>query len=241
MTKHAINHLTNSHFPDPRASRLIIFDVDGTLVDSAGIILGAQYETFAHHGLVHPGREAGLGVIGLSLDLALGRLTGVDAPAPELSVTYKRLFNQMRLDTANNPQWHEPLYDGAGETVAALNATSGVTLGIATGKTRRGLDYIIDTFSWHDVFATLQTADDAPSKPDPGMVLNAMSATGHAPTATIMIGDSSFDMIMGKAAGVSTIGVSWGFQPEAALRAAGADHIVHSYDELHRLLLRQGV
>jgi phosphoglycolate phosphatase len=227
-----------ARLPDPSAKRLIIFDVDGTLIDSAGIILGAQYETFARHGLPHPGREAGLGVIGLSLDLALGRLTGVDAPAPDLSITYKTVFNAMRLDVANNPHWDEPLYLGAGETLAALQSTSGVTLGVATGKTRRGLDHIIEKYRWHDVFATLQTADDAPSKPDPGMVLSAMSATGHAPSSTIMIGDSSFDMIMGKAAGATAIGVSWGFQPEVALRAAGADIIVHSYDELHNLLIQ---
>ncbi len=109
-------------------------------------------------------------------------------------------------------------------------------LGIATGNTRRGVARLLDSFGWQGVFDTIQTADDAPSKPHPGMILNAMAATGAAPDDTVMIGDSSFDMGMARAASVLPVGVSWGFQPVAALTEAGAGPIVHSYAELEAVL-----
>jgi len=205
---------------------LVIFDLDGTLIDSEAIILGAQYETFRRCGLVHPGREAGLGIVGLTLDIALMQLAGLDAPDDMLTQTYKDVFGAMRQQAETDPALDEPLYPGVAAMLTELSRRPGLKLGVATGKSRRGADYIIARHGWEGLFATIQTADDAPSKPHPGMILRALSESGARPDRAAMVGDSSFDIEMAVAAGVIPIAVSWGFQPVAKLVALGARHVL---------------
>ena len=216
--------------------RLVIFDVDGTLIDSAAIILRAQVDTFARHGLVHPGRAAGLGVIGLSLGVALMQLAGFDEPDEALTQTYRDVFNTLRANAESMPELAEPLYPGAAKALTRLSGQQVTRLAIATGKSRRGADYLLDRHDWHRVFSSIQTADDAPSKPHPGMIARAMAETGIGPERTVMIGDSTFDMEMAVAAGVTAIGVNWGFQPVARLLASGAHHILQNYADLPDLI-----
>lgn len=222
---------------------LVIFDLDGTLIDSAAIILGAQYETFERCGRVHPGREAGLGIVGLTLDVALARLAGLDEPDDHLTETYRQVFNAMRVRAETDPALAEPFFPGVEDMLETLAARPGLRLGVATGKSRRGLDYIVERHGWQKLFVTLQSADDAPSKPHPGMILRAMSETGARAEQTAMVGDSSFDMEMAVAAGVAPIAVSWGFQPVATLQALGAkavlNHCSELPDVLDRLLARE--
>lgn len=201
---------------------LILFDVDGTLVDSQNLIVAAQREAFRSLGLEPPSRERSLSVVGLSLVEAFATLAGERAPVAALAQAYRDAVHRMREE----PEDLEPLYEGAGALVAALARRDGIALGIATGKPRRGVDHLLRRKGWHGVFATIQTADDAPSKPDPTMLRQAMAEVDAAPGATVMIGDTSFDMAMARAAGVRAIGVSWGYHPVAALREAGADVIV---------------
>jgi phosphoglycolate phosphatase len=118
------------------------------------------------------------------------------------------------------------------ECVNALRERDDVVLGIATGKSRRGVRHLLDRQDWHDVFATIQTAEDAPSKPHPAMIRQAMDAVGITAPDTLMVGDSSYDMAMARAAGALPIGVAWGFQSVDTLREAGAERIVHSYAAL---------
>lgn len=211
---------------------LIIFDLDGTLINSEAIILGAQYETFARCGRVHPGREVGLGVIGLTLDIALMRVAGLAEPDDMLTQTYREVFTDMRQRAESDPSLAEPLFPGVVELLAGLSQRSATVLGIATGKSRRGADYAIERHGWGQLFATTQTADDAISKPHPEMILRAIAETGARPERTLMVGDSTFDMEMAVAAGVTPVAVSWGFQPVAALQAAGARHVIESCAEL---------
>ena len=218
--------------------RLVIFDVDGTLVDSAAIILRAQVDTFARHGLIHPGRAAGLGVIGLSLNIALMQLSGLDQPDEALTQTYRDVFNALRANAESTPELAEPLYPGAAEVLTRFGKQQKTRLAIATGKSRRGADYMLEMHGWGNLFSSIQTADDAPSKPHPGMIARAMAETGVGPDRTVMIGDSTFDMEMAVAAGVTAIGVSWGFQPTERLRLSGAHHIVHDYADLPALVDR---
>jgi phosphoglycolate phosphatase len=211
---------------------LILFDMDGTLLDSGNIIIGAQERTAEAFGIVHPGREAGFRVVGLSLDLALGQLFGDAVPVDRLSDTYKRIFNSMRGTVG----FEEPLFDGVPEMLAELSSWPQTHLGIATGKTKRGLDHVVEMFGWHDMFVTFQTADSAPSKPDPGMIHQGIAEGRSAPERTVMIGDSVHDMRMAKAAGVTAIAVSWGFQPPSMLVEAGADMVARTVSELPGLI-----
>ncbi|WP_210484335.1 HAD-IA family hydrolase [Microvirga antarctica] len=212
--------------------KLVIFDVDGTLVDSQNIIVASQQAAFAAFDLEPPTREASLSIVGLSLAEAFIILAGPHAPIEGLVSAYKEAFGVLRMD----PALAEPLFPGAEECLDGLGERPGVILGIATGKTMRGVAHLLDRHGWHDKFATIQTADGAPSKPHPAMILQAMEDVGAAPHQTVMIGDSSYDMAMARAAGVLPIGVSWGFQPVTALTEAGAHHIVHSYDGLAPVL-----
>ena len=185
---------------------LIIFDVDGTLVDSQNLLVAAQRETFLAHGLKPPSRERSLSIVGLSLVRAFEVLVGRDGPAESLAQGYKAAFQRLRAEAA----YEEPLFPGAAELLDELSRREDVTLSIATGKSRRGVDHLLQRHGWERIFATIQTADDAPSKPHPAMIQQAMAETGAEPRETAMIGDSTFDMAMARAAGVGAIGVSWG-------------------------------
>jgi len=105
-------------------------------------------------------------------------------------------------------------------------------LGVATGKSQRGLDALIAAHDL-DCFVTRQVADHHPSKPHPSMVLTALAETGVDARHAVMIGDTSFDMDMGRAAGVTTIAVDWGYHPSERLQA---DHMIGSFTELEPLL-----
>ncbi len=213
------------------ALRLILFDVDGTLADSQGAITSAMAAAFAGAGLPSPSRAEILSIVGLSLPLAMAELAG-EQPADVqafLVEGYKSAYKSARLAAGAG---HSPLYPGAAEVLAELNAVPEYLLGVATGKSQRGLDALIEA---HELrcFVTRQCADHHPSKPHPSMVLRAMAETGVRPEDTVMIGDTSFDIDMGRAAGVRTIAVDWGFHPAERL---GADHIIKSFGELAPLL-----
>jgi phosphoglycolate phosphatase len=215
---------------------LVVFDVDGTIVDSQHLIVAAQREAFAAHGLTAPSRERSLSVVGLSLPEAFTALVGAHGPVQSLAETYKTAFGRLRAD----PAYHEPLFPGAAELIADLARQESVALGIATGKSRRGVAHLVERHNWHLIFATIQTADDAPSKPDPAILRQAMRETGAAPDHTVMIGDSTFDMLMVRAAGIGAIGVSWDYHSVAAIEEAGAVTIVGSYAALRTSLVRFG-
>ena len=212
--------------------RLIVFDVDGTLVDSQHQIVAAQAKAFAAFGLTPPPRAAALSVVGLSLNEAFLVLAGENAPIAGLAEAYKDAWQDLR----RQPAYEEPLYPGARETVARLASEPATLLGLATGKSRRGVAALLEAQGWRRLFATTQTADDHPSKPDPSMLIAAMGEAGVAASATAMVGDTSFDMAMAVAAGVAPLGVAWGYHEPAALLAAGASIVVESFDALERAL-----
>lgn len=208
---------------------LVIFDVDGTLVDSQNMIAATMNGAFDAVGLALPAREAVLGIIGLSLPEAMRRLSpGADGTTVAALVdAYKARFQAARA----NPAFHEPLFPGARAFLDRLAARDDVLLGIATGKSKRGVRAILDLHDLHGRFVTIQTADDHPSKPHPSMVTTALAETGIAPEDAVMIGDSSFDMVMARAAGAHALGVAWGYQTVAALEAAGAEAVIDRYED----------
>ncbi len=211
---------------------LVIFDVDGTLVDSRAFIVETQRRTFFAHGLTPPSARQGLSLIGLSLREWVEQLAGPEAPIDAMVDTYRRFMPVLR----NDPQYREVLFPGIKALLDRLAAPADVALGLATGHQMTSVGELVSNFGWHGLFRTVQTPDNAPSKPDPGMILNAMQATGAAPSDTVMIGDSTVDMVMAKAAGVTAVGVSWGYNPPVKLYAAGADRVVDSVEALRFML-----
>lgn len=203
-----------------RPLRLVIFDVDGTLVDSQGEILAAMRTAFDGVGEPAPGRAAILGIVGLSLDMAVGRLAP-HLPVPvraRIVAGYKAAY--MGARTEAGAAQSSPLYPHARATLGALHAVPETLLGVATGKSARGLDRVLDGHDIRHYFVTRQVADHHPSKPHPSMLRAALAETGIAPENAVMVGDTSFDMEMAWAAGIAGIGVSWGYHPREALAAA---------------------
>ncbi|MFT3731179.1 MAG: HAD-IA family hydrolase [Hyphomicrobium sp.] len=210
--------------------KLVVFDCDGTIVDSqAGIVL-SMVHAFTALQMPPPTREATLSVVGLSLPEVFAVLApDVDrATRTELAERYKMAFRELKHD----PNDSEVLFPNAKETIAQLAARDDHLLGIATGKSRRGIDRLFDREGWHGSFATIQTADDHPSKPHPSMLQRAILETDATPAATVMIGDTSYDMAMARSAGVAAIGVAWGYHTVADLEGAGAHVIVERFEDL---------
>lgn len=210
--------------------KLYIFDCDGTLVDSQHLIVEAMNMSFRANGVELLPREEILSIVGLSLPLAIETLMPDEPPYMIAAVTdgYRDAFTVLRKDPRN----HEPLYDGIRQVVETLAARDDAVLGIATGKSIRGVDRLLDRMGWTSHFVTIQTADTHPSKPNPSMIETAMREAGAEPGNTIMIGDTTFDMQMARNAGVSALGVSWGYHPVEALHAEGAHDVVHSAGDI---------
>lgn len=204
-------------------NRLAIFDCDGTLVDSQANICRAMEACFVTHRLDPPPRDSIRRIVGLSLVPAIAELLpAADADLhAAMAEEYKRAFQAMRASATLEP---EPLFDGIAELVESLD-DAGWLLGVATGKSDRGLGLILEHHGLTHRFVTLQTADRHPSKPHPAMVAAAIAEAGAAPETTAMIGDTSFDMLMAVAAGVRPIGVAWGYHTRHELLEAGAAHV----------------
>ena len=209
--------------------RLIVFDLDGTLVDSQHTIVESMTAAFQGSGFPVPEARAIRRVVGLSLEVAVARLLPEEAQDEALAVAER--YRDAFLKVLARPDHEDPLYPGALEALAALSQPE-TCLGIATGKGRGGLQRVLQKHGIRDRFVTLQTADDGPSKPDPGMLHRAMAAAGIEAERCLMIGDTTFDMEMARRAGVAALGVSWGYHEVAELSTAGARRILERFDEL---------
>lgn len=211
--------------------KLILFDCDGTLVDSQHMIVAAMNRAFSEAGLPEPERGAVLDVVGLSLEPAVARLLPLATPASDiraLAESYKLAFQDLRRDPAN----YEPLFPGARETLLALANKPDTVLGIATGKSHRGVDVLLAREQLAHLFATIQTADTHPSKPHPSMIMTALAETGTAAHSSVMIGDTTYDMSMARSAGMPALGVGWGYHHPTALMNAGAYRVLTDYTEM---------
>ncbi|MFW2545231.1 HAD-IA family hydrolase [Primorskyibacter sp. 2E107] len=214
--------------------KLVIFDVDGTLVDSQADILASMAAAFETEGLTSPARDAVLGIVGLSLETAIARLAPEQdaATVSRMVEVYKDRYAALRMSGGTEGS---PLYPGMLDLLHRLHAQDEILLGIATGKSRRGLKALIDSLDLHGLFVTTQVSDNHPSKPHPAMLLEAVKEAGVMARNAVMIGDTTYDIDMARAAGLRSVAVGWGYHPDEAL--AGADRLVHDAAALETAIL----
>ena len=177
--------------------KLAVWDVDGTIIDSRASITGAMTAAFEANGLVAPSYDQQRAIVGMSLSPAIAALApeASDELLAALQADYVSAFVRRRASGA-----HDLMYDGADPLLRRLKA-DGWTMAVATGKSRAGVVSIFDAHDLHDLFDAVHCADDGPGKPDPHMLICNMRALGAKPANTIMIGDTSHDMAMARAAG----------------------------------------
>ena len=215
------------------SKHLAIFDCDGTLVDGQANICMAMEHAFEEAGMIPPPRQVTRRIVGLSLVEAMQVLLpdADDTLHRDMAERYKASFFTLR----GYGLVDEPLYDGIAALLSELDE-SGWLLGVATGKSDRGLERCLDFHGIKGLFVTLQTADRHPSKPHPSMIHQALADSSVAAIDAVMIGDTVYDIHMGITAGCKTIGVGWGYHPLDELREAGADAVVETMDELKAAL-----
>lgn len=201
------------------ATRLAVFDCDGTLVDGQADVCWAMERAFTRAGLPAPDSQLVRRIVGLSLPVAVRELAPDLAEDQARAVTeyYRSSYRARREEGLLD----EPLYDGMAELLANLHG-AGWSLAVATGKSDRGLKACLKTHGIADLFVSLQTADRHPSKPHPAMLEAALFEAGAAPHQAVMIGDTSFDMAMARGAGVRAVGVAWGYHAPHELLEHGA-------------------
>jgi phosphoglycolate phosphatase len=208
--------------------KLIIFDFDGTLVDSRSLILESHRIVFAEFQLPAPLPAHSLALVGKSLDVILADLAGPAAPILDMVRAYDLLLPRLRAD----PAFAERPFDGVDDLLHELSRTTNTVLGLATGHRSDTVAPALQALQWNELFRTIQAADMAPSKPHPAMLLQALAATEVEAKDSIFIGDTTFDMQMAQAAGLRSIGVSWGYHQAERLLAAGADYVAQTVDGL---------
>jgi len=209
--------------------KLVIFDLDGTLIDTVALAVGAFVYAFEQLGLAVPDEKSIRAISGLSLDIAIKRLApGVKGQMIEKLIAVYR--EQYVRETGLSMR--EPLFAGAHEALDVLNRRDDILMALATGKPMRGVNRVMQAHDLGAYFTSLQTPDHNISKPHPDMINTAMAVVGADKRQTVMIGDTSHDMEMAVNASVNALGVDWGYHEADALRAAGADIVVSDFRQL---------
>jgi phosphoglycolate phosphatase len=215
----------------PAKFDLIVFDWDGTLFDSTALIARCIQAACGDVGVTVPSLAQASYVIGLGLADALKHA------APELpTARYRELGERYRHHYLARE--HElVLFDGTLAMLHSLRSHHHL-LGVATGKSRRGLDEALSSAQLVGMFDATRTADETASKPDPRMLLELMSELGVEPERTLMIGDTTHDLQLAANAGAASIGVSYGAHDHATFDEFATLHVAHSVPELHDWLAR---
>jgi len=217
----------------PRNFDLLVFDWDGTLFDSTALIARCIQSACADVGAAVPSDERASYVIGMGLAEAL------QYAAPDLARERYRELGERYRHHYFARQHELVLFDGTLAMLEALRAR-GHLLGVATGKSRRGLDDALNSSVLRGLFDATRTADETASKPDPRMLIELMEEFQVAPERTVMIGDTTHDLQLARNAGTASVGVSYGAHDHNLFDGFGARHVAHSTAELHDWLLRHG-
>ncbi len=214
----------------PKQFDLLIFDWDGTLMDSAGVIVDSIQRACEDIGLAAPGDRASRQIIGLGLVQALQTLLP-DLPADD----YPRLVERYRYHYLGRDA-DIPLFAGVPEGIRTLGE-SGFTLAVATGKSRVGLARALEASRLGAHFAATRCADQTHSKPHPAMVLELIDELAADPARTLVIGDTSHDLLMASNAGVASLGVTYGAHEADDLRPHAPLALMNSFAEVHAWLM----
>jgi len=205
--------------------QLIVFDWDGTVMDSTAVIATSIQSACRDLGLPVPSDEDARHVIGMGLSQALQHAV---PSAPEHM--YEPLADRYRHYFLAQDQ-RIPLFAGAQETIEELH-DAGYALAVATGKSRKGLDRVLDSSGLRRYFHASRTADETFSKPHPAMLQELMDELGVQPEEVLMVGDTTHDLQMAINAGVDAVGVTYGAHPEDQLRALNPRALL---DDFHGL------
>lgn len=207
----------------------IIFDWDGTIMDSAGKIVRCMQEAAKQANLPVPSVKQVEHIIGISLLPAVQQLFGITVTkAQEVCGHYKQIF-------VEHDQTPCPLFAGAHELLSAL--AQNYTLGVATGKARRGLSRAFESTNSAGYFSDSRCADEAASKPSPDMLLQLLNKWQIEPYQAVMIGDTVYDMQMAEAILMPRIGVSYGVHDKQAILQHNPIHIVDDLSALHAIFI----
>ncbi|MFC3031182.1 HAD-IA family hydrolase [Pseudoalteromonas fenneropenaei] len=214
--------------------QLVIFDWDGTVMDSVDKIVNCLQMAAVSCGVAIPSAEVAKSIIGLSLDIAVATLFPNEQEKwSALAEAYKHQHKE--VDTTPTP-----LFADVRNTLTALKA-AGIKLAVATGKNRAGLDRMLEKSATRAFFCTTRTADEAESKPHPQMLLDILAETGIAAADAVMVGDTKIDMQLARNAGIDAIGVTFGVDTADTLAAYQPVAIVDSYQQLAAVLQHKHV
>jgi phosphoglycolate phosphatase len=212
---------------------LVVFDWDGTLFDSTALIARCIQAACADLGIKVPSDEQASYVIGMGLTEALQH-TAPDLPRER----YRELGERYRHHYF--ARQHEIVFFDGTLTMLQELKGRGHKLGVATGKSRRGLDEALNSSVLRGIFDATRTADETASKPDPRMLIELMHEFQVTPARTVMIGDTTHDLQLALNAGTACIGVSYGAHDHTTFQSFGTRHVAHSTADLHDWLIRNG-
>ncbi|RUO44045.1 HAD family hydrolase [Aliidiomarina taiwanensis] len=212
---------------------LIIFDWDGTLMDSVPRIVSCMQKTARAAKLTPPSPAAVHDVIGLSLPVALAQLF----PEQRTETEQERLTSLYRYYYVEEDTTPTPLFDGVEHMLSDLKQR-GARLAVATGKARRGLDRVWQETNTGHFFSSSYCACEAESKPHPEMLQRILAEQQETPENSVMIGDSKFDLRMAAAAQIASVGVTYGVHGREVLAAESPRYIAASPRALHTWLVK---
>jgi phosphoglycolate phosphatase len=209
--------------------RFVAFDLDGTLIDSASTIVASVLACWDACGFPAPAPEAVRRIIGLPWEESVRALLP-GAAEPEFA-RIRAYHEEVRLGLRARPDRTEAPFPGALDTLARFQAHD-YLIGLVTSRASHRLGELLERHGLDSCFVTRKTADMGPGKPNPHLLIEAMDELGVPRDRTVMIGDTTFDVLMARNAGTSAVGVSWGVHSTEDLIAAGAHRIAEAFDDL---------
>lgn len=211
-------------------TRAAVFDLDGTLVDTPRAIVATLAETLATLGVPAPEQAAVRATIGLPLERAVATLAGVAPADPMVAEGVARY--QARFRERVLPYARELVFPGAAAGLTALRR-EGFALAVATSKWYASADALLVAAGLREQFEVVAGADQVTRpKPDPELARLVLRRLGASPGQAVMVGDTTHDLLMANAAGMRSIGVTYGVHPAARLRSAGPTWLAGTFDDV---------